>query len=317
MNEELDMLLTDEQLEHFHREGYLVAQKVIPERYIVDLQEEIDSVIDAEAKKLYAEGEITQLHEELGFLHRATELSKESAKVINPVYSGNHSGRAMFNLLTCPEILDIMEQLVGPEIIASSIYRLRPKLPDRPEGIVPWHQDSGYFHTCADAHLVPTCWVPLMNATIQTGCMEVLPRSHKQGVFRHYVANLLAPSLTVHPDHLPDRQPVPVPAAVGDVVLMTNMTPHRSTDNTSGLVRWATDLRYNAPAAGDYGPGEAGFLARSKETPEKVLTDWRQFDRLRKEHVPQSKADRSWLKYDQETFLDPAKRVDEDLPKFR
>ena len=75
--------------------------------------------------------------------------------------------------------------------------------------------------------------------------------------------------------------------------------------------------KFTAPAAGDYGPGEAGFLARSKEAPEKVLTDWRQFDRLRKEHVPQSKADRSWLKYDQETFLDPAKRVDEDLPKFR
>ena len=311
------MPLTDEQLEHYHREGYLVATDVIPERYIHDLQEEISSVIDEQARKLYAEGEITELHEELGFLHRAAELSKESRNVIGPVNGGSLTRCAMFNLLTCPEILDIMEQFVGPEIIASGIYRIRPKLPDKPEGIVPWHQDSGYFDTCADEHLVPTCWVPLMNATIEAGCMEVLPHSHKQGVFRHYKANLHAPPLAVHPDHLPDTEPVPVPADIGDVVLMTNMTPHRSTDNPSGLIRWAVDLRYNAPEAGDYGPGEAGFLARSTKTPAQVFTDWREFDRLRKEHVPQSKADRVWLKYDEETFLDPSKRADKPFPKLR
>lgn len=42
---------------------------------------------------------------------------------------------------------------------------------------------------------------------------------------------------------------------------------------TSGLIRWAADLRYNAPEAGDYGPGEAGFLARSTKNPGLVLTD--------------------------------------------
>lgn len=311
------MPLTDAQLEHFHREGYLVAKDIVPQRYIAALQREIDAAIDAQAQKLYASGEITQLHEDLGFLHRAAELSKESDKIIAPVFSGNHSGRAMFELLTCPEILDVIEQLVGPEIIASSIYRIRPKLPDRPEGVVPWHQDSGYFHTCADDHLVPTCWVPLMDATVEAGCMEVLPRCHRRGVLRHYRANLLAPSLSVHPDHLPDVAPVPVPAAVGDIVLLTNLTPHRSTDNTSGLIRWATDLRYNAPEAGDYGPGEAGFLARSRRHPDQVLGDWQAFDRLRKGHVPQSKVDRSWLRYDEETFLDASKRVDQDAPLRR
>jgi len=309
--------LNDEELAHFHREGYLVARQVIPERYITELQEEIGAAIDAQARKLHADGKITRLHEDLGFLHRGTQLYKESADAITPVFSGNHAGPAMFNLLTCPEILDVIEQLVGPEIIASSIYRLRPKLPDRPEGVVPWHQDSGYFHTCADEHLVPTCWVPLMDATVEAGCMEVLPLSHKQGVLRHYYANLLAPSLTVHPDHLPALDPVPVPAGIGDIVLLTNLTPHRSTDNNSGLIRWAADLRYNAPEAGDYGPGEAGFLARSAAAPDTVLQDWRAFVHLRRTHVPRSKVDRSWFKYDQETFLDPAKRVDNDIPLKR
>ena len=171
--------------------------------------------------------------------------------------------------------------------------------------MVPWHQDSGYFHTCADDHLVPTCWVPLMNATVEAGCMEVLPGCHKQGVLRHYWADLKAPGLSIHPDHLPDVEPVPVPADVGDVVLMTNLTPHRSTDNRSGLIRWAADLRYNTPEAGDYGPGEASFLARSKERPEKILNDRRAFNQLRQNHVPAGEVDRKWLKQDQESFLHP------------
>ncbi len=296
-------MLTQSQLEQFHRDGFLVAKDIVPRAVIRDLQEEIDQTIDTQARALHGTEEITELHEALGFLHRATELCRQSPKILDPVTNGTHCGRAMFGLIACSAILDVMEQLLGGEIIASSIYRLRPKLPDRPEGVVPWHQDSGYFDTCADEHLVPTCWVPLMNATVDTGCMEVLPGCHRQGVFRHYWAEIKAPSLSIHPDHMPDVDPIAVPADVGDVVLMTNMTPHRSTDNRSGLIRWAADLRYNAPQAGDYGPGEASFLARSRARPGDVVTDWREFVRLRENHVPAGDIDRKWLKQDDETFL--------------
>ena len=296
-------MLTQDQLDQFHRDGFLVARNVVPLAVIRDLQEEIDDVIDQQARMLYEGGEVTELHEGLDYLHRAAELFRQSPRILDPVDSGTHSGMAIFRLITCPEILDVMQQLVGPEIVASSIYRLRPKLPGRPEGVVPWHQDSGYFDTCADDHLVPTCWVPLMNATVEAGCMQILPECHKQGVIRHYWANVKAPALSIHPDHVPDVVPVPVPADVGDVVLMTNLTPHRSTDNRSGLVRWAVDLRYNAPEAGDYGPGEASFLARSSKRPDEVLTDWHAFDQLRKTHVPASTVDRKWLKHHEETFL--------------
>lgn len=304
-NTRLSIQLTQKQLEHFHREGYLVAKGVIPGDYVYNLLDEIDEAIDQQANKLHADGKIDELHQDLDILHRATRLFEQSSLILAPVYSGNHSGEAIFRLITCPEILEIMEQLIGPEIIASGIYRLRPKLPFQPEGEVPWHQDSGYFHSCADEHLVATCWVPLMNATVEAGCMEVLPRSHKGGVFRHFRADIKAPSLAIHPDHLPEVEPVAVPADIGDAVLMMNLTPHRSIPNRSGLIRWAADLRYNAPEAGNYGPGEAGFLARSKVSPSQVVTDWEQFDLMRKNHVPEGKADRNWLKQAEETFEKP------------
>ena len=130
----------------------------IPHKYIIALQHEIAAVIDEQARKLLAEGKITQLHEDKDYLHRTAAIWEECREIWNPVYSGNHAGKAMFELLSCDEMLDIMEQLVGPEIIAAGIYRLRPKLPGRLEGIVPWHQVSHYpqhttvarWHSCVD-----------------------------------------------------------------------------------------------------------------------------------------------------------------------
>ena len=297
-------LLTNAQVEGFKREGYLVAKGIIPERFVSGLRDDISRVIDKQADALLAEGKITELHRHLDFLHRATQLHAQSPDILSPL--SHYAGEGIFRLITCPEILDAMGQLLGPEIVASSVYRIRPKLPFRPEGIIPWHQDSAYFDPFADGHLIVTCWVPLMNATVEAGCMEVLPRSHTQGVLRHYWAVTSAPGLSVHPDYLPETRPVPVPADVGDAVLLTNLTCHRSTENNSSLIRWAADLRYNSPAAGDYYPFEAQFLARSPSDPRKVLTEVADFARLRAEHVlPAPAVRRAWLKQAEETFIKP------------
>lgn len=299
------MGLSREQVDFFRREGYLVAKGVIPRNVIEDLQNEIAGVVDETAKKLHAEGKITDLCENLGFLYRLTALQKQSPEIMGPVMGGSHAGPALFALMTCPQFLDAIESLVGPEIVASAVYRIRPKLPNDPAHEVPWHQDSGYFHTSGDKHLILTTWVPLMNATVEAGCMEVVPRSHTRGVVRHYWGNIKAPSLTVHPDHLPETPPAPVPADVGDVVFLTNLTMHRSTPNTSGQVRWATDLRYNSDEVGDIYPYEAEFLARSRKHPEKVCPSAEEFARIRREHKPKGGVDRTWLKEAEETFIKP------------
>ncbi len=303
-------MLDQVQIDQFHREGFLVARNVVPREVVHALRNEIEATVDRQARKLRDRGEITEVHEDADFLRRTALLHVQSPSILDPLAHGSHTGPAMFNLLTCPPVLDIMEQLLGPEIRVSSIYRLRPKLPGLAEGVIPWHQDSAYFHSCADDDLVPTFWVPLMNATVETGCMEVLPGCHRGGVIRHYWADLKAPGLSVHPDHMPDVDPVPVPADVGDAVMMTNLTPHRSTDNVSGLIRWSADLRYSSPDAGDYGPNEASFLGRSKSRPDDVVTDWRKFEAIRVNHVPSTRIDRVWLRHDEETFQHPEKRLD-------
>lgn len=96
-----------------------------------------------------------------------------------------------------------------------------------------------------------------------------------------------AQSTTIHPDHLPATgcNTTLCPANLGDLVLFSAMTPHRTTANTSGRVRWAADLRYAAPSAGNYFPQEASFLAASAdETNPALVTDWKDWAEIRRSH---------------------------------
>jgi hypothetical protein len=199
----------------------------------------------------------------------------------------------MFDLIRHPSLLAAIESLVGPEIIASSVYRVRPKIPGKVRGVVPWHQDSGYFAAHCDTHLIVTCWVPLVDATQHNGCMKILPRSHRRGVFTHHTGGN-ANFLVIEDQDLPPDAPTPVTAEVplGGVVLMTNLTPHCSTPNHSDQVRWSVDLRYQGetapnnvdllpavdePAAEEVlmacYPPEADFVVQSRRGPSRV-TDY-------------------------------------------
>ena len=128
-------------------------------------------------------------------LRRFHSASKCSANTLNPARphpsavwraTFSHSGRALFEVITHPKLVRKVESFIGPEIVGASAYRIRPKVPGMPSGVVPWHQDSGYFSPHCDDSLILTCWIPLVDATPENGCLQVLPRVHRQGVVRHF-----------------------------------------------------------------------------------------------------------------------------------
>ena len=158
---------------------------------------------------------------------------------------GGFKGQAMLDFLRHPPLVSCIESLVGPEIVGSSVYRVRPKAPGYTRGAVPWHQDSGYFLSHCDKSLIVTCWIPLVDATIDNGCI-VLPKSHHNGVVRHYTGGQ-GDYLEIAQEDLPARTPVAVEMGAGSVLFMTNLTPHASFENKTDIVRWSVDLRYQDP----------------------------------------------------------------------
>ncbi len=247
--------LTAEQVRFFHEEGYVIVPNVFAPADLEPLRRELEAAIDEKALELKAEGKLTHLHAELDFDHRLAALyrdSKENGEAIMRRLEGLRSGgfRApeMFDVIVHPKLLAKVSSLLGTqEVVASSVYRLRPKLPNIGRGVVPWHQDSGYFVAACDEELIITCWVPLVDATAENGCMQILPRTHRGPVVEHHTGGNQG-FLVIQDENLPadPRQAITAACPRGGVVFMTNRTPHCSTPNYSDHVRWSIDLRYQS-----------------------------------------------------------------------
>ena len=83
------------------------------------------------------------------------EKNIEAAQlVLKNIRAGNYRGEAMLEAIRNPNLVNFLTNFLGKNITASSIYRVRPKIPNYPRGEVPWHQDAGYQLPHCDKKLV-------------------------------------------------------------------------------------------------------------------------------------------------------------------
>ena len=80
----------------------------------------------------------------------------------------------MVALAKNPAILDVVEDLIGPDIILylSALW----SKPAHDPGFVSWHQDSAYYGIAP--HDEVTVWFAFSDATVENGCLRVIPGSH-------------------------------------------------------------------------------------------------------------------------------------------
>lgn len=102
-----------------------------------------------------------------------------SLMAIDRKYRGNMHFlcRWMDDLIRHPKILDVIEDLIGPDILlyTSRFFIKEP----RTDAIAAWHQDSTYFGLRPFDHV--TAWVALSNVTRAAGPMEFAVGSHIRG----------------------------------------------------------------------------------------------------------------------------------------
>ena len=297
--------LTEDQQAFFHEQGYLVLTDLLDDADLQPVIDEVAGEVDRRAWELYEKGELENLHEDEPFETRLARISDQNAAVARQIWNSALAGPSFLGLITNPKLLDVAESLCGEELIASSVYRLRPKLPNYEEGEVPWHQDAGYTEPFCDSATMLTMWIPLVDADEENGCVWAIPGVHREGRVLEHARRDGKPYLIIPSDTLPDREPVPCPVPKGGVLLLTNRTPHASFANRTDHVRWSFDLRYqsaalptNAPITRLEGeieggdgetppacfPPEADFLVRSRARPDEVIDDPETFYRIRKEH---------------------------------
>lgn len=102
---------------------------------------------------------------------------------------------------------------------------------------LPWHQDNGYTPLIPEEYV--TCWLALDDATLDNGCIWVIPGSHKQGTVPHH-----AGSGPFRVGHDGDEDGVPVPVSRGDVLVFSSLIMHRSGPNTTDRHRRAWIIQF-------------------------------------------------------------------------
>jgi phytanoyl-CoA hydroxylase len=99
--------------------------------------------------------------------------------------------------------------------------------------VLPWHQDGGSYWGL-DRNPTLQIWTALDDCPLESGCLEVIPKSHHGG--------LATPLGGVVPDNLLRRRDIEkertfVPARAGEVVLIHNHLWHGSAVNRTALPR--------------------------------------------------------------------------------
>src|SRR5262249_1098902 len=141
---------------------------------------------------------------------------------------------AVFNMLRSPRLMDVAEQIIGPEIYCHPVHHIRMKPPER---LVPpemhdggmttatsWHQDQGVVLEEADQSKILTVGVPITAATAENGCLTVVPGSHRNGLVDHCRSSTAG--LHIAPKLIPFDRAIPIPVKRGDILLMNQQTMH-------------------------------------------------------------------------------------------
>ena len=89
--------------------------------------------------------------------------------------------QSSLDLATLPRILDIVEDLIGPDILIYNVTYI-VKEANTPS-YVSWHQDLTYWGLSHDDQV--SMWLALSPATLESGCMRMIPGSQLSGRQHH------------------------------------------------------------------------------------------------------------------------------------
>jgi hypothetical protein len=220
--------LSDEEVDFFNENGFLSGIKMLEDRQLEILRDELTVIADPEhpGHKLFYEFHSNESTDPSTILFHAL-----GAWRISP---------GLHDVLWNPRFLVAASQLLGDRPVRFWHDQLFWK-PAKQGGVVAWHQDYSYWtRTIPIAHL--TCWCGLDDATKENGCLQYIPGSHKWGLLPKPV---IAGELEGIKDFLNDEQkrqfehPRFAELKAGEAVFHHPLTLHGSGANTSPRPRRA------------------------------------------------------------------------------
>tara|TARA_Y100000758_G_scaffold80870_1_gene54737 strand:+ start:472 stop:1233 length:762 start_codon:yes stop_codon:yes gene_type:complete len=217
-------VLSAEQVNIYRKNGFLVVRELLNEAQLQPLRERTYEI--AEGLVEFPTENIEFEPDGLGRSHRIDKLRKLN-------HCAQHD-RIFLEHANNPDILDVVEGLIGPDIkLLSDQLFMKP-----PGGMEKtYHQDSPYF-PIEPMDLVSS-WVALDDVTLDNGCLWVVPGSHLNGPKEHSEKWMVGDREDMHvPDKEIDREKeCPILLKSGDASFHHSLLLHRSGPNESRFRR--------------------------------------------------------------------------------
>jgi len=174
--------------------------------------------------------------------------------------------RWAYDLVSDARILDVVEAILGPDILVHSTTIFGKQPGD--ERYVSWHQDGYYMNLDTPAFV--SAWVALTDSDTDNGCLRVIPGSHRPGRLPHGETarsekNLLASGMEVGVD-VDEGEAVDLTLRPGEASLHHVDLIHGSRANESGRSRVGVAIRYVAPHVKQAIKHHETLLVRGRDT---------------------------------------------------
>jgi ectoine hydroxylase-related dioxygenase (phytanoyl-CoA dioxygenase family) len=219
--------LAEEQVEAFHRDGFLTGVQVLDDHQVEALRTELAGLM-----------ETSHPSQELFHEYHSNESSNPDTILFHALGAWR-TGPAFHDVLWSPAFLVAASQLLdGPVRFWHDQLFCKPA---HHGGVVAWHQDYSYWtRTQPMAHL--TCWIALDDSTRDNGCLYYVPGSHKWNLLPITgLAGDMNEIMTVLDEEQKQAfRPVPVELKRGQCSFHHPLTVHGSYENRSDRPRRAT-----------------------------------------------------------------------------
>ena len=229
------MALSEQRKDFWREHGYLVVDDVLLAEEVENLRRSV-TTLEAGAEGLAESNDRFKLK----------AFGDGGGKRVQQIAEPHELGGEWMALARHPRILDVVEDLLGPNI--QLYYSMLMMKPPREGFTAPWHQDFAFFvHDRAD---LLACMVAIDDATLENGCLRVVPGSHKLGIVNHFKDGRFTQVVQGDTSEFddPNRQRA-LPVKAGGIILWHSLTLHSSQPNRSEHPRRAIVFEYKDPEA--------------------------------------------------------------------
>jgi phytanoyl-CoA hydroxylase len=240
---------TEPELARYRRDGYFVRERVFGTSELAVMRAAVEAVHArvSEAAAAGNAGEIERIdgkrYQELldSLVKWEWQELRADVRSMEPFL---HLDAGLERLVDDPRLWQPVTALCGAERLALFTDKLNFKRPGGAE--FPWHQDSPYFvFDCPHVDRLASLQVYLDDATVENGCLWMIPGSHVHGRLPCFEdRGTLGRLYTDLERALPHSAPVPIEAPAGSVIFFNGDVVHGSRSNQTGSSRRAFVLTY-------------------------------------------------------------------------